>query len=328
MDNKRRVRGIGTVEPALHARLTPAGVEDELVTVSVGPAGEAIVLWATPDAAGAMSGRSVDSGHASFPDTRTGRPVGARVMTYHPLPGHEVVIRGLEIAFPMIQPLPDGRVLIVGARCRWRSGGTERNAVVFDSEGRLVVDGTLGDGIEEVLATPMGQIWVGYFDEGVFGNYGWGGPGPEPIGSQGIVRFAPDLTEAWKYPYDADGGFIADAYALNVDGESAWSSYYTDFPIVRIGSDGVTTWRGGPSGAKALIVDGDRCALVGGYGADRDRVLVGSLRREGFVAEASGVLRLPGGWKAGRRRFVARGSELHIFVGDRWYKIAVADLPG
>jgi hypothetical protein len=42
---------------------------------------------------------------------------------------------------------------------------------------------------------------VGYFDEGIYGNYGWGlGDGPEPVGAYGIVRFSPDLEPAWHYP--------------------------------------------------------------------------------------------------------------------------------
>lgn len=326
MSTERDLRDIGRVKLASHATLAPTNAGSELVAVSVGSGGEAIALWATSAGAEAMRSQTVSPGFAKFPDSRTERPVAARVSTYHPSPGHEVEIRDLEIGFPTVQPLPEGRALIVGARCRWRPEGAERNAIVVDADGRLVADGILGDGIGEVLTTPSGQIWVGYFDEGVFGNYGWGAPGPAPIGSHGIVRFSSELSATWHYPYDAEGGAIADIYALNVVGETAWSCYYTDFPIVRIESDAITTWRGGPSGAKALIVDGSRCVLIGGYGPERDRVLIGSLTPEGFVPEASGVLSLPGRAKAGRRRLVARGAELHAFVGPRWYKIAVADL--
>jgi hypothetical protein len=325
MDTKRDVRDVGPVEMTLHASLAPRGADDELVTASVGPGGEAIALWATPASAEAMRRHTVSPGFASFPDPRTETPVGARVITYHPSTERDVAISGLEIAFPMVQPLPDGRTLIVGARCRWHSDGAEHNAIIIDADGRLIADGTLGDGIEEVLATPSGRIWVGYFDEGVFGNYGWGGSGPEPIGAPGIVRFTPDLDAAWRYPYDAEGGSIADAYALNVDGETAWSSYYTDFPIVRIESDVITTWRGGAPGARGLIIGDGRCALIGGYKGDRNRVLIGSLTPEGFALEASGVLTLPGGAELERCRLVGRGAELHAFVENRWYKTAITD---
>jgi hypothetical protein len=297
MNTKQEVRDMGSVELALHAILTPANDSDELVTVSVGPGGEAIALW---------------SGAA-----------GAQAVTYGPSPEYGVVIPDLEIAFPLVQPLPGGRTLIVGARCHWNPDGPERNAIVVDADGSRVAAGTLGDGIEHVLTTPSGLIWVGYFDEGVLGNYGWGGPGPAPIGSPGIVRFTADLQVDWRYPRNADGGWLVDTYALNVDGESAWSSYYTDFPVVRIASDDVTTWCAGVRGVRALIMSGDRCALIGGYGPDSKRVLLGSLTPEGFVAEASGELALPGGAELGQCRLVARGDELHVFAENRWYKTTI-----
>ena len=61
--------------------------------------------------------------------------------------------------------------------------------MVVDAAGSVVAEGTLGDGINHLLTTPSGAIWVGYFDEGVFGSFGWGGPGPPPIGQPGIVQF-------------------------------------------------------------------------------------------------------------------------------------------
>lgn len=304
MDGQHILRETGPVEMAEHATLIPAGVGYQLTSVSVGPAGEAIALWSAPG--------------------------GTRVVTYAPHLTAEIDLRGLEIPkYPMLQPLPGDRTLIVGSRCQWRPEGPERNALVVDGDGQVVAEGTLGDGIEEVLTTPSGQIWAGYFDEGVFGNNGWGEPdAPAPVGAPGIVRFAPDLGVAWTYPRPPEGDWIADAYALNVDGETAWSCYYTDFPVARVEAGAVTRWPGGAPGTKALIVDGERCALIGGYGTDRDRYVTGSLTPGGFVPDAVGVLTLPGGAELGRRRWVGRGAELHTFVEDRWYKVSVADLPG
>ena len=58
-------------------------------------------------------------------------------------------------------------------RCRWRRDGPDRNAVLYDADGQVVSEHVLGDGIGHVLATSTGQVWVGYFDEGIYGNYGW-----------------------------------------------------------------------------------------------------------------------------------------------------------
>lgn len=79
-------------------------------------------------------------------------------------------------------------------------------------------------------------IWTGYFDEGVFGNFGWGRPdGPDPLGAAGIVAWSPTLNKVWEL--DADEGLIADCYALNVAPDAVWACTYTDFPVIRIADE-------------------------------------------------------------------------------------------
>ncbi len=74
--------------------------------------------------------------------------------------------------------------------------------------------------IGHVQAATDGTIWVGYGDEGIFGNFGWGGPGPAPIGARGIVQFSPSLDVVWEYPRSDSSNLepIDDCYALNVVG--------------------------------------------------------------------------------------------------------------
>jgi hypothetical protein len=115
-------------------------------------------------------------------------PVPVRIAAYWPDPGPVVEISDFDLAFPIPAPMPDGRVLAVSSRCRWRPGGADPNAVIFDDAGVRVGEGVVGDGIEHVFTTSTGDIWVAYFDEGVFGNYGWGGSGPTPIGAPGIIH--------------------------------------------------------------------------------------------------------------------------------------------
>ena len=100
-------------------------------------------------------------------------------------------------------------------------------------------EGVVGDGVEHMFTTSAGDIWVAYFDEGVFGNYGWGGPGPTPIGAPGIVRFGADLSLRWSFPMNTS---MADCYAFNVDDHEIWACYYTEFPIARIADDAVRHW--------------------------------------------------------------------------------------
>jgi hypothetical protein len=52
-------------------------------------------------------------------------------------------------------------------------------------------------------------------------KFGWGGRGPEPIGTPGIVRFAADLRPEWRYSTSGEVDSIEDCYALNVAGETA-----------------------------------------------------------------------------------------------------------
>ena len=84
----------------------------------------------------------------------------------------------------------------------------------------------LGDGIGQVAATSDGDVWAGYFDEGVYGNYGWGDPGGEaPVGACGLVRFTPDLQLDWRFPSHVQQpwGAISDCYALNVGDTDVWA---------------------------------------------------------------------------------------------------------
>jgi hypothetical protein len=288
-----------------HGELTPPHPGDELVAVSVGPSGEAVALWSTAAGQTTLLGRVPER-----------PPVPARIATYWPDPGPVVEIAEFDLAFPIPAPMPDGRVLAVASRCRWRPGGPDPNAVIFDDAGLRVGEGVVGDGIEHMFTTSAGDIWVAYFDEGVFGNYGWGGPGPTPIGAPGIVRFGADLSLRWSFPMNTS---MADCYAFNVDDPEIWACYYTEFPIARIADDAVRHWTNAAArGPRALIIAGTRCVLVGGYGPDsRGGLLVGELGDSSFVPISHHALDLP----AERVRYVARGNELNVFAGNQWYKL-------
>ncbi|MEW9533132.1 hypothetical protein [Microbispora sp. NPDC049125] len=284
-------------------------------------------MWASQENADALAARTIQPGWASFPDSRTAAPVSMHVVTYRPHPATTVSIAEQSLAHIHVQPLPDGGVLLVGARCRWSDGTAESNAAIYTADGELVREGVLGDGIEDVQTTSSGDIWVSYFDEGVYGNYGWGGPGPEPIGSPGLIRFTPDLGVAWRYPYDGEFGAISDCYALNVAGEGVWAYYYTDFPIVRIRSAVVAGWSTEVHGAHALVVADGRVVLVGGYGEDRHRLVAGSIQGEALSTDRPARLVMPNGRPVPRTATVlGRGSELHVVVGQSWLKLGFEEL--
>jgi hypothetical protein len=302
--------------------------DDVLVTADVGPYGEVVALWSTAEGRAALESRKGRPGGPLFPSSHPPRPVAVRLTRHFPRRDAVVGIRELGLAHCHVQPLPDDRFVIAGARCRWRPDGVEPNAQVVDSAGDVVMTAVLGDGIGWLATTPGGQTWVGYFDEGVYGNLGWGGPDREPIGAPGLVRFDERLERAWDYPFDTGLGSISDCYALNVAGETVWACYYTDFPIVRIADGRVTGWTNSESGVSAVITDGVRCALVGGYGEDRDRVLVGALTEDGrFAVRARKRLSLPGGAPLPPRLgMCGRGDVLHVVSGTTHYRLDLDQL--
>ncbi|MGH3848003.1 MAG: hypothetical protein ACRDS0_42340, partial [Pseudonocardiaceae bacterium] len=217
------------VLPVRHHGIIGGHDGDVLVCASVGSAGEVVAVWTTPDGLEAVTSATVSAAGARFPDPAAARTVEARIAVHAPELAAVTRIAGLTLAHITVQPMPGGRFLLAGARCRWRRDGPDRNGVLYDADGQVVSVHVLGDGIRHVLATSTGQVWVGYFDEGIYGNYGWGrADTEEPVGAYGIVQFSPRLEPAWHYPKYTEVGpwdAVSDCYALNVDGECAWACY-------------------------------------------------------------------------------------------------------
>jgi hypothetical protein len=289
-------------------------------------------MWTTAHDRAGVQAVTTGQGGARFPDPKLGRPVLAYVSVHSREPIRIAPLSDMAVAHPTIQPMPDGRILIVGARARWHSDGPDQNAVIYGPDGSVFAQATLGDGIAHVQATPAGHIWVGYFDEGVYGNYGWGQPGaPAPIGAPGLIRYRQDLSPDWHYPSDSRTGVdsIDDCYALNVDNETAWACYYSDFPIVGIHDGQVRGWPNSITGARALITDGHHVALVGGYGTDSHRIAAGTLHDDGFALTAEYQLTLPDGQPVpAALAITGRGTELHVVTEDSWYRMDLAHFFG
>ena len=72
-------------------------------------------------------------------------------------------------------------------------------------------------------------MWASYFDEGVFGNYGWNHPGPPALGASGLVAFTKTGEVGFTYdPEAAHTDAVSDANAMNdtADGD-VWLYIYT-----------------------------------------------------------------------------------------------------
>jgi hypothetical protein len=239
------------------------------VCASVGPGGDVVAVWSAAQDLDAVTATTVSSAGARFPDPRAPRPLAARITVHTPDLVAVISIRELALAHVTVQPMPGNRFLVVAARSRWRRDGPDRNAVLCAAHGQVISEHVLGDGIAHVLATSTGQVWAGYFDEGIFGNYGWGKPGTaEPVGASGIVEFSSGLEPMWHHPGIAAGpwGPVDDCYALNVADQCTWACYDAGFPVVRIRDGTLTGWHNDITGVRALAAGGSRAALFGGYG--------------------------------------------------------------
>jgi hypothetical protein len=131
---------------------------DVLVCASVGPAGQVVALWTAPEGVRAVTSTTVSAAGAPFPDPAAARPVEARITVHTPELAVVTPIADLALAHIAVGPMPGGRFLVAGARCRWRRDGPDRNGVLYDGDGQVVCEGVLGDGIGHVLATSDGQV--------------------------------------------------------------------------------------------------------------------------------------------------------------------------
>ncbi|MBR2566560.1 MAG: hypothetical protein IKE29_18355 [Paenibacillus sp.] len=177
----------------------------------------------------------------------------------------EVVIRRQHFHYHYVQPLQE-HLLLVGARCTYyREGQFDLNAKVCDMEGTTIREFLLGDGIQSVQVTERGTIWTSYFDEGIFGNYGWN----EPIGANGLLAW-----DAYGHViYKNTVADIYDCYALNVVNEQeVWFYYYSDFRLGcvsgEVGSEQVDVTFANPqlSGSSGFCTDGYHFLFDAGYG--------------------------------------------------------------
>jgi hypothetical protein len=102
------------------------------------------------------------------------------------------------------QRLPDGGYALASSR----STVGEKNIQLFDKLGKFKMSFAVGDGIEHLTVDSKGRIWVGYFDEGIFGA--------DPLSSGGLSRFSQSGKLEYQWSSEKND-IIADCDALTVD---------------------------------------------------------------------------------------------------------------
>ena len=221
-----------------------------------------------------------------------------------------------------IQPLPNGELLLVCGRSHYRGPNDyDRNGRIYSSRGELVREILLGDGIQSVQTTATGTIWTSFFDEGVFGNYGW----DSPVGSSGLVAWDSHGRKLYEYE-PADGlDFISDCYALNVESDSnTWLYYYTEFPLVLLRDQRIEShWDIPVSGSRAFAVSNGLALFSGGYN-DRSDLHLFELRRNSSVSALTKLVVVDENKQRLRAESIfGRSDSLYLVCGNRVYRCDV-----
>jgi hypothetical protein len=278
---------------------------------------------------GAMAG-TLASGVAGSPLFPSGTL--AKIVLFDGATELAVCTFALEATWPLFDRLPNGQWIVVDARCR----AGELNARLLAEGGSMLRRFCLGDGIEHLQCDEAGAVWVAYFDEGVFGNYGWDGPdGPQPIGAPGLVMFNTEGEIGWAHDARAEGatGFdIDDCGALNVHGGEVWCSFYGDhangstYPIMRLTARGETGWRTPLFLVDAIAIeDGTVAAISHKLNEPYQISLVELGDTTGVITNEIDLASYGLGPEPPQGIF-GRGATLHVIQGSRWFALAVADI--
>lgn len=264
---------------------------------------------------------SDQGGIGSFPRARMDSSKRFRLLRESTGSVQSIDLPPLDLAFPKVDMFLDGRLLLAATRCNWRAEADyDLNGIIFDPCTGQANRILFGDGISDLQIDDRGRIWIAYFDEGVFGNYGWGHPGPAPVGQAGLVCFSALGEKIWEFPNDA-GPAIYDCYALNVSGAEAVIYAYPDFPICRIGADFQLTSKGTKlRGCHAFAMSEAKILFSGQYDDPPDVAYIGRLDRDGTILVRRARLLMPDGSARPSGRLQGRGKYLYHFGEDGIYR--------
>ncbi|WP_237330325.1 hypothetical protein [Streptomyces sp. BA2] len=214
---------------------------------------------------------------------------------------HTTELSAVRARFPQVDALPDGGFVVADARSR----KSEQHVQIFDALGRESWAFRAGDAVEHLLADRAGRLWVGYFDEGVFGD--------DELSHPGLRCWNANGEPLWVYEASKGTSEIYDCYALNVTDEAVWVCAYGDFSLLEVRPGRAVRQRANDlAGARALAVHKGRATFFGGYGDEHDRLVDAELRHEEVRPYASGRLVGPGGERLGPRRAVSRGPRIYV----------------
>jgi hypothetical protein len=310
-----------TLHPSSTHSLREVIGESNVVGFNVGPSGEVYLVLALEP----LDYRTEDNGFATFPKTVPASPKRYRILALRE-GGIEldVVVDREQFNIHDIQPLAD-HLLLACSRSEYRGPNDfDLNGRVYSRDGMFIRGFLLGDGLEAIQATRRGELWASYFDEGIFGNFGW----RDPVGAAGLVAW-----NEWgekQYDFEAIGGLdsISDCYALNVaTDEDVWCYYYTEFPLVHLHNKRIAaTWNVPVTGSHAFAVAAGHALFAGSY-KDRDTLQLIRLKPSSKATQVA-QFELLGADNAPVKseRTIGRGESLYVLSNGILYEIALGDV--
>jgi hypothetical protein len=311
------------VQPKLLTRLADS-LAGQIVAFGIGFDGNVYVVLAQEP----LDYTTEQTGWAVFPKTRPDVPQSYRLLAYDGGTADciaDFFVREEPYNIHFVQPLLD-RFLLVCARSSRRSDvDIEHNGRIYDRMGHLEGELVLGDGIQDIQVTANGRIWAAYFDEGIFGNFGW----HQPLGASGLVAWdsAGDVQYQFAPPPPLEA--MADCYAINAPSESdLWCCYYTDFPLVHIQeSQVIGSWESPVAGSDAFAISEAGVLFRGGY-KDRDTYHLCTFVSDTLRVAASTSLVTGTRSSISADRVVGRSDRLFLLAGREIYRVCVSDVAG
>jgi hypothetical protein len=295
-----------------------------LVRKAVANDGSLLFLLAKKSASPFLSETHQRAG-AEFPRTPADVPARLRLVRVTSQTSQLIELPELDLTFPLVDVFPDGRILVAGPRCAWRGDDDfDLNGAVVRPDDGQITRILLGDGISSMQIDCLGRIWVSYFDEGVFGNFGWGGrSGPAPVGSAGLACFSASGEKIWRFPENAIYP-ISDCYALNVSGADAAIYFYTDFPICKISGDyELAYWKTKLAGSHAFAMSEAEVLFSGQYNDPPDAAYLGRIGSGELENIKRMRLLMPDGSSRSGGQLLGRGKYLYHFDSENAFCLSL-----
>ncbi len=306
-------------EPISVETLALPDAKSSIVSTSVDANGNALLLIASRDDQ-AKATATKSRGIGIFPKSRSASDLAFSLVVQSGAGAETTKLPAMNITFPYIDQFSDGGCVLVGARSSWRSKDD------FDLNGALIERGAktakrvcFGDGIEDVGIDDTDRIWISYFDEGVFGNFGWSHPGPTGLGAGGVNCFDRTGQLLWQHNRDDATEHIDDCYAMNVSPLGVWFYFYTAFKVARVTEDFSVEYFETPiGGSHSFVTDGHRFVFSSQYREPATTFHATNLYKGKLVHRRKLSLGLPTGIEADQIKMKARGDKLHVFADKHW----------